>query len=871
MARSREYWEERFADLEEAQSERGAEYFAELEKQYKRASASVQRDIERWYARFADNNEISIQEARKLLSGNDLEEFRWNVMDYIEKGRTLNISDQWARQLENASARVHISRLEAIKLQMQNHVEVLYGNEMDEFSEVMREIYTEGYYHTAYEIQKGFNIGYDLMRLDTNKVEKVLSRPWAADGSNFSDRIWKQKSQLVSELHNNLTQAIMRGQNPHAVTEAIAKRFNVSRGQAGRLVMTESAFFNSASNRDCYKDLGVEQFEILATLDKHTSDICQSLDGKVFPMSEYAIGVTAPPFHVWCRTTTVPFFDDEFELGSERTARDEDGKTYYVPSDMKYEDWKNTFVDGGSKDGLEIIGTDRVRSSVQKMNSEDTIEDLKKQFSDMTDGYSYDDFIKDFDSIEDGFEGSDDEIIKKAKEIDDKIQSLKNRLNNGNQSLERTIHTRQESIEILRNLGIKFEDSSTDSISDEILSKYADFISDFESTHPGYFARNKLGLSSVTIVDDLKVNGKTAAGAYYSNSQSIELMKKAIGTRPASKLITYSNSDDFEMHFFAHEYGHFVADSLEKTFSITDYDIIQNSLLRYFDGDIFKAKTSNLVDVLGSYGSKNAKEAFAEAFAEAYTCKEPRQFARIFREELEQALASYNTKIANDIVEELGESMASKVDDIAWGSKGTRISNDQYKEVMSYARNRGIELSNFKQYDGDVDNIYTLIDDAEEVAKLYPEITSGRRRLTINLDSNMDSRDFAITRGHIISINANAYRDVGRLQEEYQKLVEERWFVQGTDFHSIIKHEIGHVVANYYDIDGFSLASEITGLKPAELMEYLESNLSEYSASHADGREIVAECFSCMYGTDGTDNEFVLKFMEEYGNIIKNR
>ena len=355
MARSREYWEERFADLEEAQSERGAEYFAELEKQYKRASASVQRDIERWYARFADNNEISIQEARKLLSGNDLEEFRWNVMDYIEKGRTLNISDQWARQLENASARVHISRLEAIKLQMQNHVEVLYGNEMDEFSEVMREIYTEGYYHTAYEIQKGFNIGYDLMRLDSNKVEKVLSRPWAADGSNFSDRIWKQKSQLVSELHNNLTQAIMRGQNPHAVTEAIAKRFNVSRGQAGRLVMTESAFFNSASNRDCYKDLGVEQFEILATLDKHTSDICQSLDGKVFPMSEYAIGVTAPPFHVWCRTTTVPFFDDEFELGSERTARDEDGKTYYVPSDMKYEDWKNTFVDGGSKKDLNPI------------------------------------------------------------------------------------------------------------------------------------------------------------------------------------------------------------------------------------------------------------------------------------------------------------------------------------------------------------------------------------------------------------------------------------------------------------------------------------------------------------------------------------
>lgn len=344
MAKSEDYWRERFQDLEDAQSKKGAEYFAELEKQYNKATLAVNDDIEKWYSRFAKNNQITLQEARKLLNSRELEEFKWNVMEYIEKGRTLNVSKQWAKQLENASAKFHISRLEALKLQMQNHVEVLYGTEEDEVAELMKRIYTDGYYHTAYEIQKGFNIGYDLMRLDTNKIEKVLSKPWAADGSNFSNRIWKQKSQLVSELHNNLTQAIIRGQNPHVVTEAIAKRFNVSKGQAGRLVMTESAFFASASNRDCYKDLGVEQYEILATLDKKTSDICRALDGKVFPMSEYAVGVTAPPFHVWCRTTTVPYFDDEFELDTKRAARDDNGKTYYVPSNMKYEEWYKKHV-----------------------------------------------------------------------------------------------------------------------------------------------------------------------------------------------------------------------------------------------------------------------------------------------------------------------------------------------------------------------------------------------------------------------------------------------------------------------------------------------------------------------------------------------
>ena len=387
--KSSEYWRRRFEALEDAQTRKGAEYFSQLEKQYQKASAAVQKEVNAWYARFAVNNEISLVEAKKLLNAGELKELKWNVMEYIEKGKTLNISDAWAKELENASARWHISRLEALQLQMQNQVEMLYGTEHDEISKLMEKIYTEGYYHTAYEIQSGFNIGYDLMKLDTNRIGKVLSKPWAADGANFSSRIWKQKTQLVKDLHTELTQAIIRGKNPHQVTQAIAKRFDVSMGQAGRLVSTEAAFFASAANRDCYKDLDVERYEILATLDNRTSDVCQGLDGKVFKMSEYEVGVTAPPFHVWCRTTTVPFFDDEFELGAKRAARGEDGRTYYVPADMKYPEWKKTFVDGGSKDNLQLLNvidgaeSGRVREGAQMMD-EGTDQEKAKITTDFT-------------------------------------------------------------------------------------------------------------------------------------------------------------------------------------------------------------------------------------------------------------------------------------------------------------------------------------------------------------------------------------------------------------------------------------------------------------------------------------------------------
>ena len=145
-----------------------------------------------------------------------------------------------------------------------------------------------------------------------------------------------------------------------------------------------------------------------------------------------------------------------------------------------------------------------------------------------------------------------------------------------------------------------------------------------------------------------------AGGAYYPNSKSIKLMKKAIDTKATSKLITYSRSDDYHIHFLAHEYGHYIADTLETNLSVSDYDVIQDSLIRYFDNDIFKTKTSNLINELGSYGSKNPREAFAEAFAEAYTCEKPGKFASIFKEELEKKIGNVSSKISIENVREDG-------------------------------------------------------------------------------------------------------------------------------------------------------------------------------------------------------------------------
>jgi SPP1 gp7 family putative phage head morphogenesis protein len=348
-----EYWKQRFTQLEAAQNRKGATAYLEMEKQYKAAQNELEAQIARWYQRFADSNGISLAQAKQWLKGQDLAEFKWDVKEYIKYGKENAINGAWMQELENASSKFHISRLEALQIQTQNSLETMFAQQLGTMKKALSDVYASGYYHTAYAVQQGFGLGWDIAGLDQAQIEKVLSKPWAVDGYNFSTRIWNSKTKLIGEVHNELSKNLLTGADPQKAIDSLAKKMGTSKSNAGRLVMTEQAYFSSAAQKDCFNDLDVEEYEIVATLDSHTSDICRSLDGKVFKMSDYKPGVTAPPFHVYCRSTTAPHFKENFDAG-ERAARGADGKTYYVPDDVTYSEWKKAFVDGDKSGFAEI-------------------------------------------------------------------------------------------------------------------------------------------------------------------------------------------------------------------------------------------------------------------------------------------------------------------------------------------------------------------------------------------------------------------------------------------------------------------------------------------------------------------------------------
>lgn len=343
---SKDYWRKRFRILEQASNDYGLETYYRIEPSFNKAMRNIRKEIEYWISRFAKNNKVSMQEARKILNKNELKEFKWDVDDYITYCKENELDGRWQKQLENASAKFHISRLEALELSIQQNIEVVFGNELDEIDKMAKKILTENYYQSIFEVQKGFNIGFRIGQVNQRELNKIITKPWTTDRKSFSDRIWTAKQQMIGDLHQELVRTCLQGKGPDEaikhMTMFVDDKIKSAKSAASRLVQTEQAYFHSVSQKEAFEELDIDKYQIEATIDSKTSEICQHMDGQIFPTKEYEPGATAPPFHPNCRTTTVPYFEEY--KGTVRAARDENEKTYYIPANMTYKEWKKKMI-----------------------------------------------------------------------------------------------------------------------------------------------------------------------------------------------------------------------------------------------------------------------------------------------------------------------------------------------------------------------------------------------------------------------------------------------------------------------------------------------------------------------------------------------
>lgn len=328
---NKDYWFERSIAKSEALwvQEKGKE--KELYKAYSGALSSIKKEV----ALLLSEYETTYGELDKKLSPSEMvaqqEKIR-GMADKLGPGKA-------KEELTRLAKLSNLSRLRAKVVLVEAELAQLGHQEEEIISDSLALGYEEAYYRTIHMLETGLKIGTTFTVLNNRAVAEAINYPWS--GSMFSDLIWDNKQLLIKNLRETITNGVIQGKSYRDMAKDLESVMS-NRGYKNilRVIRTEFAHVIEEAGATGYEQSGiVQQYIIIATLDKKTSKVCQSQDGKVYDLEKRVVGTNYPPFHPNCRTTVAPYFEET--IVNERRARDSNGKGILVDGSLTYKDWKN--------------------------------------------------------------------------------------------------------------------------------------------------------------------------------------------------------------------------------------------------------------------------------------------------------------------------------------------------------------------------------------------------------------------------------------------------------------------------------------------------------------------------------------------------
>lgn len=350
----------------------------ELAQYYSDSLDHIQDSIAALYGRFAKDNKLSVTDAQKLITGSEYRKWRMSIESYIKKIKQTHDAGL-LKELNTLAMRSRISRLDKLYGETVEELDKLGRNVSKSMASFLSDAYKDNYYHGLYDIAKAGKLINAVAKVDDKALEDVLRTRWS--GKNYSERIWKNEQLLGQTLKQEMFNAVHRGESIQKISTRIAKKMDTGIYNARRLVRTELNYVDNNAAFSSIIDSGMKYFRFIATLDKRTSSICRSHDGKVYSIDDANTGSNIPPLHPNCRSTIVgSLYGPDKEKTGTRAARNTKGKTIFVPADMSYDEWKAIYVDEaknqGKKNDLLKAGADNGTISTR---SERSLEQAKKR------------------------------------------------------------------------------------------------------------------------------------------------------------------------------------------------------------------------------------------------------------------------------------------------------------------------------------------------------------------------------------------------------------------------------------------------------------------------------------------------------------
>lgn len=302
MAKSnQQYWKDRMDEILAYVDQSDINFFDELQSIYQEFYRETNKELFAFYSKYAKDNKITLQEAKKRLMREDLSDYKATAEQYFKQAEK---DPELLKRLNTMYTAAKATRLEALNF----HIEWLMGR-LNGKLQMSFKTYLE---QTAKYVWKKVVFGNSPSTLSPHILKEILGRPW--NGINYSQSLWGNTDKLAEDLRKIFLMGFKKGLGPAEMARLLRKKYNVQRAQAETIIRTDGTNVINNATAERYRQAGLTKYQFWAHIDSRTTETCKDLHRDIFLLEDYQPGMNAPPMHYGCRSSIVP--DDE-ELGME--------------------------------------------------------------------------------------------------------------------------------------------------------------------------------------------------------------------------------------------------------------------------------------------------------------------------------------------------------------------------------------------------------------------------------------------------------------------------------------------------------------------------------------------------------------------------
>lgn len=206
----------------------------------------------------------------------------------------------------------------------------LGSDEVTTVTNILSEIFKTTYYKNAFVLDEGIKGNLKFNILKKEYINAAVNEKFK--GELFSDRIWKNKADMIDKLQKSITDAMKGNTTIDKIGRDIKNTFNVKATDSQRLVRTETARIQTQASYEIAKSVGIAYVMWSSTLDNSTNEEDAELDGKIWGIDEYH---PEPPLHPNCRCCLINVPSSDW-----KPTQRKDNESKELIDNVTYNKWK---------------------------------------------------------------------------------------------------------------------------------------------------------------------------------------------------------------------------------------------------------------------------------------------------------------------------------------------------------------------------------------------------------------------------------------------------------------------------------------------------------------------------------------------------